>query len=168
MWLSRLFYHLGLCTPKGSCLTETLRQGEPMSKHETTIMEGFWRSHARGAFLPEYPLVRTQTDRAMRRADAIILPDEPHGRANVHDYPSLSGRKVIVVQTKPGLMGMYFNGSSPLFSSSRNGSRSNQRSLHITVPPDRRSTASALGAVSRGRGMAIRSGQSGAGEASND
>lgn len=86
-----------------------------MSKHETAMTEGFWHSYAKGTFLPEYPLVWAQTDRAVRRADAVILPDEPDSRANVRDYPSLSGRKVIVVQTKPGRMGMYLMGQA-LFS----------------------------------------------------
>ena len=45
----------------------------------------------------------------------MILPDEPHGRAHVGDYPSLAGRDVIVVQTKTGRMGMYLMGQA-LFS----------------------------------------------------
>jgi hypothetical protein len=86
-----------------------------MSKHETAMTEGFWRSQAQGAFLAEYPLVRAAADRGARLADAVILPDEPFGKASVLHYPSLAGRNVIVIQTKPGRMGMYLMGQA-LFS----------------------------------------------------
>jgi len=87
-----------------------------MSKNETPMTEGFWRSHAKGTFLAEYPLVRRRgTECTGRWADAIILPDEPYCRGSVEDYPSLAGRKVIVVQTKCERMGMYLMGQA-LFS----------------------------------------------------
>ena len=56
--------------------------------------------------------MRAGPDRAVRRADAVIFPDEPHGRVKAHDYPSLAGRNVIVVPTKPGRMGMYLMGQA--------------------------------------------------------
>jgi hypothetical protein len=88
----------------------------PLSKLETPMTEGFWRSVVRkGAFLPEYPLVLPGKDRSCRRADAVILPDEPDGLARFSDYPSLTGRNVIVVQTKAKRMGMYLMGQA-LFS----------------------------------------------------
>ena len=71
-----------------------------MSKLETPMTEAFWQLHANGAFLPEYPLVRRSADCSRRLCDAAILPDEAHGRARLQDYPSLSGRNVILVQTK--------------------------------------------------------------------
>jgi hypothetical protein len=86
-----------------------------VSKHETPMTEGFWQVAARGAFIPEYPLVQRASDRSSRWADAVILPDEPHGRARISDYPSLAGHRVIVVQTKIGRMGMYLMGQA-LFS----------------------------------------------------
>ena len=86
-----------------------------MSKHETHMTECFWETCTNGAFLPEYPLVRRGPDCSNRLADAVILPDEPHHRASVKDYPSLADRRVIVVQTKRGRMGMSLMGQA-LFS----------------------------------------------------
>ncbi len=80
------------------------------------MTEGFWQAAMRGAFLPEYPLVRRPgPDARQRWADAVILPDEPHGHARVADYPGLAGRNVVVVQTKTGRMGMHLMGQA-LFS----------------------------------------------------
>lgn len=79
------------------------------------MTEGFWATLERGAFIPEYPLVRGSADRGPRRADAVILPDEPRGRARFSNYPSIAGLNVIVVQTKTGRMGMYLMGQA-LFS----------------------------------------------------
>ena len=86
-----------------------------MSKHETPMTEGFWESTARGLFIAEYPLVERGADRAPRKVDGLILPDEPHGRGKWRDHSSLSGRRVIVIQTKKGRMGMYLMGQA-LFS----------------------------------------------------
>jgi hypothetical protein len=86
-----------------------------MSKHETKMTEGFWQSQARGLFFSEYPLVHRATDRAQRLVDGLILPDEPHGRGNWRDHASLTGRRVIVIQTKAERMGMYLMGQA-LFS----------------------------------------------------
>ena len=63
----------------------------------------------------EYPLVHRATDRAQRLADGLILPDETHGRGNWRDHASLTGRRVIVIQTKAERMGMYLMGQA-LFS----------------------------------------------------
>jgi hypothetical protein len=86
-----------------------------MSLREMPMTEGFWLTVANGAFIPEYPLVRGARDRSWRWVDALILPDEPHRRAVATDYPYLSGRSVIVVQTKAARMGMYLMGQA-LFS----------------------------------------------------
>lgn len=73
-------------------------------------------SAARGAFIPEYPLIlRPGPETSQRWADAVILPDEPHVCADVRDYRGLAGRNVVVVQTKTGRMGMYLMGQA-LFS----------------------------------------------------
>lgn len=87
-----------------------------MSKHETAMTEGFWQSQAKGTYLAEYVLVRRDAECSIRLADAVILPDEAHCRGRKQDYPSLAGRNVIVVQTKPRRMGMYLMGQA-LFSS---------------------------------------------------
>ena len=83
-----------------------------MSMHETPMTEGFWETCANGAFLSEYCLVQRAPGCGRRAVDAIILPDEPQGRATAGDYPSLAGRNVIVVQTKRGRMGMYLMGQA--------------------------------------------------------
>jgi hypothetical protein len=81
------------------------------------MTEAFWQGHAKGAYIPEYPLVRRSKTKqcSYRLIDAVILPDEPHGRASAREYPSLAGRKVILVQTKCSRMGMYLMGQA-LFS----------------------------------------------------
>jgi hypothetical protein len=79
------------------------------------MTEGFWQSSARGLFIAEYPLVHPDADRAPRRVEALILPDEPHGRGKWRDYASLAGKHVIVVQTTAGRMGMGLMGRA-LFS----------------------------------------------------
>jgi hypothetical protein len=86
-----------------------------VSQREIKMTEGFWKSKAHGLFFAEYPLVRKAADRAPRFVDGLILPDEPHGRGKWRDYVSLSGRRVIVIQTKVGRMGMYLMGQA-LFS----------------------------------------------------
>jgi hypothetical protein len=87
-----------------------------MSKLETPMTETFWRQHARGGFIPEYCVVRRRAgDCGGRYVDALILPDEPHGRAAFADYPTLKDRKVILVQTKASRMGMSLMGHA-LFS----------------------------------------------------
>jgi hypothetical protein len=86
-----------------------------MSKHETPMTEAFWEGYARGAYIPEYRIVSRTTHCGVRLLDAVILPDEPHGRARFQDYDKLAGRNVIVVQTKAKRMGMYLMGQT-LFS----------------------------------------------------
>jgi hypothetical protein len=83
-----------------------------MSKLETPMTEAFWQRHANGAYLPEYCLVRRSKDCGGRLADAVILPDRPHGRATIREYPTLTGLNVVVVQTKASRMGMYLMGQA--------------------------------------------------------
>jgi hypothetical protein len=88
-----------------------------MSKHETPMTEGFWQSQAPGLFIAEYQLVERGADRASRKVDGLILPDEPNGRGKWRDHVSLTGKRVIVIQSKarPYRMGMYLMGQA-LFS----------------------------------------------------
>jgi hypothetical protein len=69
----------------------------------------------RGAYIPEYCIVRPTLHCGVRLVDAVILPDEPHRRAKFQEYDKLAGRNVIVVQTKASRMGMYLMGQA-LFS----------------------------------------------------
>jgi hypothetical protein len=83
-----------------------------MSKLETPMTEGFWVSQAQGLFIAEYPLVFPAKDRSIRLVDGLILPDEPNGRGNWRDHASISGKRVIIIQTKVGRMGMYLMGQA--------------------------------------------------------
>ena len=83
-----------------------------MGKRETSMTEGFWLSQAPGLFIAESPLVHRAVDRGARLVDGLILPDEPNGRGKWRDYASLTGKRVIVVQTKPGRVGMYLMGQA--------------------------------------------------------
>src|SRR5262245_60824413 len=76
------------------------------------MTECFWRTECNGAFIREYTLVKKGPNCQRRCADAIILPDEPHGKATFSDYPSLAGRNVVVVQTKAERLGMYLMGQA--------------------------------------------------------
>jgi hypothetical protein len=85
-----------------------------MSKLETPMTEAFWQCHANGAYLPEYCLVyqNKKLDVGRRLVDAVILPEKPHGRASIREYPTLAGHNVVVVQTKAERMGMYLMGQA--------------------------------------------------------
>jgi len=86
-----------------------------MSKRQAAMIEGFWQSQARGTFIRNYPLVVRSPDRASRRADGLILPDEPHRRGHWKKSFDLGRRRVIVIQSKMGRMGMSVMGRA-LFS----------------------------------------------------
>jgi hypothetical protein len=108
-----------------------------VSKRETPMTEAFWQQHARGAFIPEYCIVRRAGDCGGRYVDALILPDEPHRSASFTDYPALKDRNVIVVQTKAERMGMYLMGQA-LFSARlalARGAKS-ARSILLCTAPD--------------------------------
>jgi len=84
-----------------------------MSKLETPITEGFWRSIVGGTFMAEYPLVRKSPNNGCRMADAVILPDGPPEHVmDRRRYLPLTGRDVVVVQTKVTRMGMYLMGQA--------------------------------------------------------
>ena len=125
-----------------------------MSKHETPMTEAFWQGYARGAYIPEYCLVRPTSHCGVRLVDALILPDEPHHRARFQDYTSLAGRNVIVVQTKAPRMGMYLWGRR-FFGTPSDGAGSKKGSLHLVMRPLRR-LASTAARVSRGGSLDLR------------
>ncbi|MEP1353253.1 MAG: hypothetical protein ABJX32_06130 [Tateyamaria sp.] len=83
-----------------------------MSKHETPLTEQFWKEVCNGAYLPEFMLVSRTSNQARRLADAVILTDRPHGRAQRSDYPNLNGENVVVVQTKAHRLGMNVMGQA--------------------------------------------------------
>ena len=130
-----------------------------MSKRETPITEGFWLSQGRRTFFAEYPLVRGAADRATRLVDGLILPEEPHGRGNWRNHASLSGRRVIVIQTKVGRMGMYLMGQHSFRTLSAR-LRCSVRSFNFIVPSARWCIAPTFEAISRSRSLVVRSKQS--------
>jgi hypothetical protein len=108
-----------------------------MSKHETPLTEGFWKSLGHGTYIPEYPLVRKSADRSARYVDGLILPDEAFGRATLNDFPSLIDRNVILIQTKRRRMGMYLMAQA-LFSArlALAAGAANVRSILLCTAPD--------------------------------
>ena len=97
-------------------LTRARKIGSPRSRALLVrSTEGFWQSQAPGLFIAEYPLVQRGADRSQRLVDGLILPDEPNGRGKWRDHVSLTGKRVIVIQTKASRMGMYLMGQA-LFS----------------------------------------------------
>ncbi|MDF0602894.1 hypothetical protein P1J78_19300 [Psychromarinibacter sp. C21-152] len=106
-----------------------------MSKYETPLTEHFWQVCCNGAYIPEYRLVRKSNGIAERRADAVILPNEQHRRATRVDYPDLTGRDVVVVQTKANRLGMSVMGQA-LFSAQlihRHGASSVRSIILVTA-----------------------------------
>jgi hypothetical protein len=79
---------------------------------ERQMTECFWQTECHGVFVQEYALTKKGIDCARRCADAVILPDEDHRRATFADFPSLTGRNVVVVQTKAQRLGMYLMGQA--------------------------------------------------------
>src|SRR3954469_11376862 len=80
---------------------------------EPAMTRAHWRTVG-GTLLLEYPLVRAKRgEQETRRADGVIFLDEPTCEARLTDaYSNLAGRRVIVVQTKLGRMGMYLLGQA--------------------------------------------------------
>ena len=107
-----------------------------MSKRETPMTEAFWQQQAHGAFIPEYCIVARAAECGGRYVDALILPDELHGRARSADYATLTDRNVIVV-SKAARKGMYLMGQA-LFSARlalTRGAKS-VRSILLCTAPD--------------------------------
>src|SRR5262245_5642757 len=80
---------------------------------ERAMTECFWQTECNGAFVQEYPLTITGTDRARRSADPIILPDEEQRRAWSVHFPSLPGVNVVIVHTQAQTLGMFLMGQAP-------------------------------------------------------
>jgi hypothetical protein len=60
----------------------------------------FWRSLGRGTLILEYPIVLGERDSNRRAVDALIVLDAEFARRAWPDAPDLSGRRVMVIQTK--------------------------------------------------------------------
>ena len=84
-----------------------------MSKHETPMIELYWRQIG-GTLVEEYYAVRRCPTCGPRRIDAIILPRGLREKLSWREV-SLAGQEVIVVQAKAGRLGMDLMGQA-LFS----------------------------------------------------
>jgi hypothetical protein len=65
------------------------------------MTEAFWRSLGRGTLIPEYPLAAREPGSQRRAIDALIVLDAEFTQHSWRDWPDLSGRPVMIVQTKP-------------------------------------------------------------------
>ncbi len=86
-----------------------------MSKHESWRTRQYWASVG-GYLIEEFQAIKAdkKQDIGKRHIDGIIVPDEPSGRQVGGTY-DLTGKEIIVVQTKKNRLGMYLMGQA-LFS----------------------------------------------------
>ncbi len=81
-----------------------------MSKHETPMIEWYWRQVG-GILIEEFPAVLRTSGTGHRLIDAIIVRDDESRRARYRDI-EIAGRDIIVVQAKRGRLGMYLMGQA--------------------------------------------------------
>jgi hypothetical protein len=83
-----------------------------MSKHETWRTRKYWQSVG-GLLIEEFRVTKKSKspDQENRYIDAVIVLNEPKAFHDKNTY-DLSGKDVIVVQTKRGRIGMYLLGQT--------------------------------------------------------
>ena len=79
-----------------------------MSKLETPLTRRYWREVG-GTLIEEFPAVRPGQGRGQRMIDAVIIPDWPFEIKTAREV-DISGKDIIVVQTKVSRLGMYLMG----------------------------------------------------------
>ena len=81
-----------------------------MSKHETWRTKLYWESVG-GLLIEEFMSVKGNKDQGKRPVDGLIVIGEKTGihKGNTYD---ISGKDVIVIQTKRGRIGMYLLGQA--------------------------------------------------------
>ena len=81
-----------------------------MSKHETWRTKLYWKSIG-GLLIEEFIPVEGNKDQGKRAVDGLIVLGEKTGihQGNTYD---ISGKDVIVIQTKRGRIGMYLLGQA--------------------------------------------------------
>ena len=82
-----------------------------MSVYETAMIVTYWQ-RVGGTLIEEYPLTKWEKDVGRRRADAVILPNQPTERLRPQTSVTLDGKEVIVVQAKTNRLGMYLLGQA--------------------------------------------------------
>lgn len=84
-----------------------------MSKHETPLTRRYW-TEVGGTLIEEYRVVKKTATQAQRLVDGLIILGEACEIASDRDL-EITGKDVIVVQTKASPLGMYLLGQA-LFS----------------------------------------------------
>ena len=84
-----------------------------MSKLETPMTRAYW-DEVGGTLIEEFQVVKRTPTRGQRLLDAVIIPDGPNEIRHWSEV-DISGKDVIVVQTKASRLGMYLMGQT-LFS----------------------------------------------------
>jgi hypothetical protein len=92
--------------------------------HEGPLTESFWRQHlGRGTLYREFPVTLAESDTEIqpRHVDGLVVLDDPFvGPINLRHItdarraPSLSGKNVIVIQTKEAILEPYVFGQALL------------------------------------------------------
>ena len=87
-----------------------------MPKHETPMVEHYWRSVCGGTLFLEFPLVKRSSNSSARWLDGLIVPDLDEGKWHWSDAARngytpesiVEGRHVVAVQAKhdPGRLSM--------------------------------------------------------------
>ena len=81
-----------------------------MSKHETWRTRQYWQSIG-GLLIEEFVAVKRNKDWGKRQMDGLIVLGEETGIHSSNTF-DISGRDVIVIQTKKGRIGMYLLGQA--------------------------------------------------------
>ena len=81
-----------------------------MSKLETPLTRRYWREVG-GTLIEEFPAVRRRLGCGQRLIDAVIIPDGPFERRKANQV-DITGKDIIVVQTKANRLGMYLMGQA--------------------------------------------------------
>ena len=81
-----------------------------MSKHETWRTKLYWESVG-GLLIEEFMSVKGNKDQGKRPVDGLIVLGEKTGIYKGNTY-EISGKDVIVIQTKRGRIGMYLLGQA--------------------------------------------------------
>lgn len=79
-----------------------------MSKHETPMTRWYWEKIG-GLLIEEFPLVGSTPFQGKRHLDGLIVLDEPKSISGSKDF-DVTGKDVIVIQTKAKRLGMYLMG----------------------------------------------------------
>lgn len=84
--------------------------GERMSKKETPLTRWYWKTIG-GTLIEEFPAVRAGPENGQRLLDGVIILGGPF-EIRLADSVELTGKDIVVVQTKVSRLGMYLLGQA--------------------------------------------------------